>query len=449
MDRSDQPDFFETDAGEPTEGRSDFEWASTPLADRMRPRTLEEVLGLEHLIGEGAFLRRAIEKGRLPSLLFWGPPGSGKTTLARVVARELDADFREVSAVESGVKQLREVVERARLTQARGKRTILFIDEIHRFNKSQQDAILPAVESGLVILIGATTENPSFEVNAPLRSRSHVFRLTALTSERIRELVDRALADEERGLGGRGIELPEDARDTIVRRANGDARIALNLLESATDALPPGENRISAELIEALARENTILYDRASGRHYDHASALQKSLRGSDPDAAIYWLGKMLAAGEDPRFIARRILVTAAEDVGLADPEALSIAVAAFHALEILGLPEARIPLAEAVLYIATAPKSNSAVRAINDAMTAITEEGEAHEVPPVLRMTGSEKREYRYPHEAPGHFLPDDYLPEELKGRAFYSPSEMGKEADAAKKLEGPMGRGRRRPKI
>jgi putative ATPase len=269
-----------------------------------------------------------------------------------------------------------------------------------------------------------------------------------MTADKIRALVNRALADPERGLGGRGIELPEEAADAIVRRANGDARIALNLLEAATDALPPGERRIPAELIEELARENTILYDRASGRHYDHASALQKSLRGSDPDAAIYWLGKMLAAGEDPRFIARRILVTAAEDVGLADPQALTVAVAAFQALEILGLPEAQIPLAEAVLYIATAPKSNSAVRAIQGAMNAITEEGEAHEVPPILRMTGSEKRDYRYPHDAPGHFLPDDYLPFELKGRAFYSPSEMGQEAEIAKKLEGPMGRKRPRNK-
>jgi putative ATPase len=448
MDRSEQPDFFDSDAEEAPAHRAEVDRESAPLADRMRPRTLEEVSGLEHLIGEGAILRRAVEKGRLPSLLFWGPPGSGKTTLARVLARELDADFREVSAVESGVKQLREVIDRARVSQSRGRRTILFIDEIHRFNKSQQDAILPAVESGLVVLIGATTENPSFEVNAPLRSRAHVLRLPALTPDKIRALVDRALAEEERGLGGRELELPEEAADAIVRRANGDARIALNLLEAAADALPAGERRISAELIETLARENTILYDRASGRHYVHASALQKSLRGSDPDAAIYWLGKMLAAGEDPRFIARRILVTAAEDVGLADPQALTVAVAAFQALEILGLPEARIPLAEAVLYIATAPKSNSAVRAIDEAMTAISEEGEAHEVPPILRMTGSEKREYRYPHDAPGHFLPDDYLPFELKGRAFYSPTEMGQEADIAKKLEGPMGRKRPRNK-
>ncbi|HET9887532.1 MAG TPA: AAA family ATPase, partial [bacterium] len=264
MDRSGQPDFFDSSESSPPVEATGLEKESAPLADRMRPRSLDEVLGLENLIGEGAILRRALEKGRLPSLLFWGPPGSGKTTLARVLAGELDAEFREVSAVESGVKQLREVIDRARASQARGRRTILFIDEIHRFNKSQQDAILPAVESGLVTLIGATTENPSFEVNAPLRSRSHVIRLPAMTSDKIRALVDRALADPERGLGGQ-VELPEEAAEAIVRRANGDARIALNLLEAATDALPSGEQRISAERIEELARENTILYDRASG----------------------------------------------------------------------------------------------------------------------------------------------------------------------------------------
>ncbi|HMB71691.1 MAG TPA: replication-associated recombination protein A [bacterium] len=412
----------------------------------MRPRALAELLGQEELIGPKTTLRRAVAAGRLPSLIVWGPPGCGKTTLARALAKEVEADFREVSAVAAGVKTLREVIAEGRRNRRRQRRTVLFIDEIHRFNKSQQDAVLPAVEDGTVILIGATTENPSFEVNAPLRSRCHVVRLEPVTSELILQLVDRALADEERGLGGRGVTLSAEARDEIVRRANGDARIALNLLEACAAALPDGQTEIAAESVAELARETTVLYDKASGRHYDHASALQKSLRGSDPDAAVYWLGKMLAAGEDPRFAARRILVTAAEDVGLADPQALVIATAAFQALEVLGMPEARIPLAEAAIYVAAAPKSNSAYRAIDAAMRAVTEEGHSHEVPPFLRMTGGGKREYRYPHTAPGHFLPDDYLPEELHGTSFYVPGELGAEKEIAERVRRALGRGRRR---
>ena len=439
MDEADLPDLFGS-------GSSDEPDPGAPLADRMRPRNLGEVLGQEALVGPGAPLRAAVERGRLPSLLLWGPPGCGKTTLARVLAREVEATFREVSAVVSGVKTLREVVGSAEVARGHGRKTVLFIDEIHRFNKAQQDAILPAVERGVVTLIGATTENPSFEVNAPLRSRCHVIRLEPIASQVIRQLLDRALADDDRGIARLGLELPEDARAEIVRRSNGDARIALNLLEAAAAALPEGTKRIEAEIVAALAKENTVLYDKASGRHYDHASALQKSLRGSDPDAAIYWLAKMLVAGEDPRFAARRILVTAAEDVGLADPRALSVAVAAFQALELLGMPEARIPLAEAALYVATAPKSNSAVKAIDAAASAIREEGHSFEVPAFLRMTGAAGREYRYPHVEPGHFLPDDYLPEELKGRYFYVPGEIGEEKEIAKRVKGALGRGRER---
>ncbi len=415
-----------------------------PLADRMRPRRLDEVIGHDAVVGPGATVRRAVQAGRLPSLLLWGPPGCGKTTLARALAKEVEAEFREISAVSSGVADLREAVAAARERRRHGHRTVLFIDEIHRFNKAQQDAILPAVENGTVILVGATTENPSFEVNAPLRSRCHVIRLEPLGRDALSAILERALADPERGLGATGVPIGDDAKDEILRRANGDARIALNLLEACASAVAAGD-AVDREAVAAFARENTVLYDRASGRHFDHASAFQKSLRGSDPDAALYWMAKMLVAGEDPRFVARRLVVTAAEDVGLADPRALQVAVAAFHALEFLGMPEARIPLAEAAIYVATAPKSNSAVRSIDAAMGAITD-GESHEVPPFLRMTGGDAREYRYPHSAPGHFLPDDYLPRELHGRAFYEPGELGDEKEIARRVRGALGRGRGR---
>ena len=448
MNEPRSPDLFGSGSSDPpTRSGPPAIDPSAPLAERMRPRRLAEILGQDELIGADGPLRRSVERGMLPSLILWGPPGCGKTTLARALAGEVDAVFVEVSAVSSGVKTLREEVARARENRRRTRRTVLFIDEIHRFNKAQQDAILPAVENGTVVLIGATTENPSFEVNAPLRSRCHVIRLEAIRPEVVRALVENALADEERGLGGLGVELAPEAFDELVRRSNGDARIALNLLEAGAHAGAEATGRIEAHTVAALAKENTVLYDKASGRHYDHASALQKSLRGSDPDAALYWMAKMLEAGEDPRFVARRVLVTAAEDVGLADPRALEIAVAAFRALEFLGLPEARIPLAEAALYVATAPKSNSAVTAIDAAMAAIRDEGESYEVPPFLRMTGAERHEYRYPHAAPGHFLPDDYLPRELAGRAFYVPGELGAEEPIARRVRGALGRGRKRP--
>lgn len=417
-----------------------------PLAARMRPRTLDEVVGQEDLIGPGRPLRVAIETDRLPSLILYGPPGSGKTTLAEVIAKTTKADFAKLNAVGSGVADVRRVLEQARdALKFHGRRTVLFIDEIHRFNKAQQDALLPAVEDGTVVLIGATTENPYFSVNAPLLSRARVLRLQALTDEQLVTLMERALQDKERGLGRRHVRLEDDAVAELLRAANGDARSALNNLESAVDlaaakarsegAPADGPVTVTADVVRAAVQTRTVVYDADGDAHYDTMSAFIKSMRGSDPDAAVYWLARMLEAGEDPRAIARRLIVHAAEDVGNADPTALLVATSAAAAVEHVGLPEARIPLAQAAIYIATAPKSNATYMAIDKALAAVRNE-RWEPVPIHLRDTSYRGARqlghgagYKYPHDYPGHFVPQQYLPDNVKDRSFYEPSDQGHE--------------------
>lgn len=428
--------------------------AAEPLAARMRPRTLDEIVGQEHLIAPGRVLRRAVEADRVPSLILWGPPGTGKTTLAEVIARVTQSRFVALSAVSAGVADLRKAVEQARASLQTGRRTILFVDEIHRFNKAQQDAVLPYVENGTVALIGATTENPSFEVNAALLSRARVFTLRPLADEELVLLVRRALADEERGLGLLRLQLAPEALRHLVGRANGDARTALNALELAGQSAEPddeGVRRVSLELVEDALQQRAVLYDQAGEQHYDVISAFIKSVRGSDPDAAVYWLARMLEAGEDLMFIARRLVILASEDVGLADPRALPIAVAAQQAAHFIGLPEALYPLTQATLYLATAPKSNSVKRAYYAAADAVRDTRN-DPVPLHLRnaVTGLMRglgygRDYKYSHD----YADDDperwsqqYLPDNLAGRTFYEPGTQGFEAtEVARHLKGRQG--------
>ncbi len=417
-----------------------------PLASRMRPRTFEEFVGQEHIIGPGRVLRRTIESDQLPSIILWGPPGTGKTTLAHVIAATTQSYFSPISAVTSGVRDLRQIAADARdRLGVEGRRTVLFIDEIHRFNKAQQDVILPHVEDGTVVLIGATTENPSFEVIAPLLSRCRVFTLKPLTDEEIEEIVRRALADEAHGLGAHLVTLDDEALAVLVTLANGDARVALNALELAASAAEPdadGARQVTSAAVEDAMQQRALLYDRAGDQHYDTISAFIKSMRGSDPDAAIYWLARMIEAGEDPLFIARRLVILAAEDVGMADPQALSVAIAAQQAVHFVGMPEGRIPLAEATVYLATAPKSNSSYAAI-DAALADVQKTRNDPVPMHLRnavtglMRGMGYGEgYKYSHDYDDHFAPMQNLPDALKGRRYYKPSDQGYEPEVAERL-------------
>ncbi len=416
--------------------------ASRPLAARMRPANLEQVVGQPALLGEDSFLRKAIQGDRVPSMVLYGPPGCGKTTLARVVAGATQAVFEELSAVSAGLADVRAVMARARDRLASGQRTVLFLDEIHRFNKAQQDVVLPYVENGDVILLGATTENPSFEVNSALLSRSRVYVLRPLTEEDVRTIVRRALADTERGLGGKAT-LSQEAEDGLVAVSNGDARVALNALELANDATG-GDREISlADIREALQRRS-LLYDRAGDQHYDTISAFIKSVRGSDPDAALYWLMRMIDAGEDPMFIARRIVILAGEDVGLADPQALVIATAAQQATHLIGFPEGYYPLAEATVYLALAPKSDSLKRGLGELQRDL-DTTRADPVPlhlrnaptPLMKSLGYGK-DYKYAHDFEGHVVPDEtYLPETLKDRRYYVPTELGAEVDLKRRLD------------
>jgi len=430
------------------EGQSLFQQPEDqPLAARLRPRTLDEFVGQEDVLGPGRWLRRAIEADRLPSVILWGPPGTGKSTLAAVVANTTRAAFEPFSAVTGGVADLREIIKRARERRFRGIKTIAFVDEIHRFNKAQQDALLPHVEDGTITLIGATTENPFFEVNPPLLSRARLIRFHALEDDDIRALIARALSDTERGLGDMHVSLEPEAENHLVNVSNGDARIALSALEALADSAEPGEGGLRrvvlADVEEALQRR-VLPSDKGGDAHYDAISAFIKSMRGSDPDATAYWFLRMIEAGEDPRFLMRRILIHAAEDVGLADPQALVVAASAAHALEMVGLPEARIPMLEAALYIACAPKSNSVVTTISKVLEDLNTE-RAQPVPVHLRDTSYKGAKqighgagYKYPHSFPGGIVEQRYLPEGLPtGDPYYEPTDHGYEARIQKRLE------------
>lgn len=419
--------------------------SEAPLAARMRPRNLDEYVGQEHIIGEGKLLRRAIIADRLfASILLWGPPGTGKTTLATVIANQTKSHFETLSAVLDGKPRLRELVteaiDRRRLYQ---KKTIIFIDEVHRWNKAQQDALLPHVENGTVTLIGATTENPYFEVIGALVSRSRVFQLLSLGEQHVHVLLQRAIQDSERGYGERKIDIEEDALQHLIHVSGGDARNALNALELAVESTPEdadGSIHITLEVAQDSIQRRAVLYDKDGDAHYDTISAFIKSVRGSDPDAALYWLAKMLYAGEDPRFIVRRLLILAGEDIGLADPLGLVVANAAAQAFEFVGMPEGIFPIVEATLYLSTAPKSNTATHYFK-AFQLIEKDG-VGEVPLHLRDANRDAvslghgKGYKYSHDGPGHFQPQQYLPDSLLGTYFYRPSEQGYESDVMARL-------------
>ena len=410
-----------------------------PLAARMRPRNFSEFVGQDHIIGPSRILRKAIDNDNIPSMILWGPPASGKTTLAHIISLSTSCNFSTVSAVSSGVAELRKVIDESRDNLSMyGKKTIVFVDEIHRFNKAQQDVILPHVENGTFIFIGATTENPSFEVITPLLSRCSLFTLEALGPNHIREIVLSAIKDKERGLGQYQISLLENSLDLIINQADGDPRVALNLLEllvTTSDSDESGVKLINDLSVTEAAARSTVRYDKNGDQHYNTISAFIKSIRGSDPNAALYWLVKMLEGGEDPLFIARRLIISSAEDIGLADPYALSMATAAQQAVHVLGMPEASIPLAEISIYLATAPKSNTAYAALKETTREVKDQPNKpiplHLLNPANKMLGDigYGSDYKYPHDFTGNFVDQNYLPEDLSNKLYYLPSDQGYE--------------------
>jgi len=417
-----------------------------PLAERMRPLSLEYFVGQEHIIGEGKILNRAINADKLSSAIFYGPPGTGKTTLAKIIAEKTDNNFTTLNAVTSGIKDIKEKISYAvDELSIYNKRTILFIDEIHRFNKAQQDALLPYVENGTIILIGATTENPYFEVNPALISRSLVFEFRKITDDDIKSVLKKAISDKERGYGDKNVEITEDALNLIINNSNGDVRKSLSALELGIETTPEDDNgiiKIDVEIAEECIQHKKVVYDKNGDSHYDTISAFIKSMRGSDPDAAVFWLAKMIKGGEDPKFIGRRIIICASEDVGNADPRALEVAVNAFKAVEIIGFPEGRIILAQAAIYVACAPKSNASYMAINRAMEAV--EKNSIEVPSHLRdksYKGATKLNggisYKYPHDYDKFYVKQQYLPDDVNNTNYYEPKDSGYEARMKKFLE------------
>ena len=418
-----------------------------PLADRMRPQTLDEFVGQDHLLGQGKVLRQAIESDHLPSMILWGPPGSGKTTLAMIIASTTGAQFLAFSAVLSGVKEIKQVIQEAEEERKYSqRRTILFVDEIHRFNKAQQDAFLPHVERGTIILIGATTENPSFEVISPLLSRTKVFTLHSLIEVEIELILNRGLMNKERGLGQYNAVVEPEVIKGICQLVNGDARAGLNTLEMLVLTTSPdgeGIRHIKKEDLREILERKAYLYDKSGEEHYNIISALHKSLRGSDPDAALYWLGRMLEAGEDPLYIARRMIRFASEDIGMADPQALQVAVAAMQAFHFIGLPEGNLALAQAAVYLATAPKSNALYTAFQGVQKDVRElenmpvPFHIRNAPTALMKDLGYGKEYKYPHDYPDHFVEEEYLPENLRGRTYYHPTEQGLEKEIKRRLE------------
>ena len=418
-----------------------------PLATRMRPVTFDDFVGQEHLVGRGHVLRKAIETGKMPSIILWGPPGSGKTTLAYIIASNTDSHFSPVSAVNAGVNDLRRIIEKAKEhRKVAQQKTILFIDEIHRFNKAQQDAVLPFVEDGTITLIGATTENPSFEVTSPLLSRCQVLTLNPLAEDELRIIIMRSLKDMLNGLGALKVVLDTEALSHLIAMSNNDARMALNALEMAALATPPesdGKRYISLPTIEDAVQHPALRYDKGGEQHFDIISALHKSMRGSDPDASLYWLGRMLEAGEDPLYIARRLVRFASEDVGMADPQALVVTMAAQQAVHFIGIPEGNLALAEAAVYLATAPKSNSLYQAYSQIEEEI-KRGSSESVPlhlrnpatPLMKDMGYGE-DYKYTKDHPGHFAPQQHLPDSLQGKHFYTPGDQGYEKEVMARLK------------